>query len=235
MFGFIYCMSFTLASTIQITHPIIIACVHGNDGPPADFKVIGKVGIPYDIFIISSIVLDASTYIYIKKRTSPQTSTESNAKPDNVIEIEMTEISADGNTVQSEVSASAREGISVATKNEHQTENTPTVQEVVKTNDTILDIPLKATIMSSAFAVPSLFLGILATFLSFTPIQKNSMVYMAILALASLRIPAIILATFKRNALNQATDRALEREKKRQIEIDHALQERERRRMAWEP
>ncbi len=196
--GLVYCSSHAVLSTVSLTDPTIQACYNTTKEIELHPGVIVSFGLPHDLFVLVSIIMDAGTYYITKSKTT----------------------------------ASEVESIRLNVFTTNSSSNPPIPR--VSHHKEILDIPLKATIFSTMSAMPAMVIGIISAILRATPYQKQCIVLATVLVVALLKMPLIITVTFRRNKLNQALSQANAREQNRQIEIQHAREERNRRRQAWE-
>ena len=104
-----------------------------------------------------------------------------------------------------------------------------------KLQHNVLDIPLKATVISSMSPLPGMFVGLMMNFYPMTLQEEMYLIFLVFLLILSLRMPVIMELTFKQNELNQAMDKQATRERNRQLEILHAMKDRELRKQAWVP
>ncbi len=118
---------------------------------------------------------------------------------------------------------------------EHDPNNEIVSKSNSKENHKTLDVPLKATVLSTMFTLPGLTLGILSSLLNLTLFYKQHLVFIFFLIMTMVRMPFIMTLTFRRNELNKAITQEAIREENRRLEIQHALRERERRRQVWVP
>ena len=204
LIGFAYISSLILFVTYEILHPFIRVCYH--DRPEAakdsDPIIIALIGLPYDLVTLITICMDIRTFQRIRKQR---------------LQV--------GNNQDQHLQTMSQRHDGTQEQISHPNHN-----QQNQTGD-ILEIPLKATIMSTLAAIPGITIAFMLHALSLSFNHERYVVNLIILAVTSLRMPLIMSVTFRRNALNQAIDQETAREKKRQIEVFHALQSRGRKKV----
>ncbi len=97
-------------------------------------------------------------------------------------------------------------------------------------NRELLEIPLRASMLSSGLAVSMLIVGGIATLLFIDKTLPPILLFTFSLIVMSVRNPAMVSFTFKVNLHNQAITQQELREVRRQEEINFAIKERNKRR-----
>ncbi len=194
-------------STIYDRQQVVMACSNGPDNVIEDPLVFVSLGMPNDLFCLTSIIVDGRTYYLTRDRSM------------------VTKNPQQSNPVSNEGPGTGLAGF-----------NDPVGQPgQSRTRNPMLDIPLKATLLSTLFALPGVFLGTLTSILEMSLFYKQYLVFMFLMVVAAIRMPVIVSLTFKRNELNRAITQEALKEELRKQEILHALRERELRREAWIP
>ncbi len=94
----------------------------------------------------------------------------------------------------------------------------------------LLELPLKATILSSSLSLPYIFMGVISFKYSLDLETQGYLAFSASLLTVSLKFPAVAAIIFRKNETNKARSQEEEREHKRQMELQHARQLNEERR-----
>ncbi len=247
LIGLAYITMFVLLVTYgPIVHPSVRVCYKGREENSKDFDkiIIAFIGVPYDTVTFITILIDAMTYYWIKKKTLQVSNTEGNnleamsrrQEEHKTIHTNMQSIT----TLQQVNQTALKEDITINLNKNFQNVdkvNRPKQQqptENAQETSHILDIPLKATIISTIAAIPGVVVAILLHVFSLSFTYERYITYLTILIVTSLRMPVILTITFRRNEMNQAIDRAAAREQKRQIEIYHPMQSRRGRQVGVE-
>ncbi len=90
----------------------------------------------------------------------------------------------------------------------------------------LLEVPLRATILSTILGLPFIFFGIMAANIQWPVKVKAHLYFFIALALGIVRNPIMVIMTFKSNESNKAATREVDRELKRQKVISRALKNR---------
>ncbi len=93
----------------------------------------------------------------------------------------------------------------------------------------LLEIPLRATILSSGIGLSTFVISVLATSLLVDKTVPSLIILMFAIFVVSARHPLIAALAFKVNHTNQAISNQKLREDRRKLEIQHAITERKNR------
>ena len=64
--GFIYNSSHTIITLFQEKQPLLNTCLHVKQLTSYDFKIAALVGTPYDLFTVTSLIMDIRTFVTIR-------------------------------------------------------------------------------------------------------------------------------------------------------------------------
>ncbi len=104
-----------------------------------------------------------------------------------------------------------------------------TEEQPASASSNMLDVPFRATLLSTASALSFLFVAAIITQLSHLEGVKEYVLSVISIFLVGFRHPLVAAITFKQNQANMAINQEQIREAKRRIEIEHAMMNRKQK------